>query len=273
MKTKNVSYRSYYLLKRLHQVDKQFFTISDAAEILTGAKPSAVRELLRAMTERGLIMRIKDGLYHVVPFEYEIESYYPNWHLAASAMAENKEHYIGFYSAFEIHGLTTQPALKEQVAVKQRMQPKFIYSKGIKFEFITFNEKHFFGYKQSWIDDFNKVYCSDIEKTIIDSLYKPSSANGIDEIVKAIYRAKNKLNSDSLMEYLEKFYVQAVWKRLGFLLDNMDILPAIRSVIQTGISNSYAVLDPFLPKTGKHNSKWKVLDNVEIQESMKGIET
>lgn len=273
MKTKTISYRSYYLLKRLRQIDKQFFTISDTSEILTGAKPSTVRELLRSMTERGLIMRIKDGLYHVVPFEFDIGSYYPNWHLAASAMAENKEYYIGFFSAFEIHGLTTQPALKEQVVVKKRMQPKFIFSKGIKFEFITFNENHFFGYKKIWIDDFNKVYCSDIEKTIIDSLYKPDCANGINEIVKAIYRAKNKLNSDCLIEYLEKFDVQAVWKRLGFLLDTMDILPVIRSAIQKEISNSYAVLDPSLPKTGKHNSKWKVLDNVEIQESIKGIET
>ena len=44
-----------------------------------------------------------------------------------------------------------------------------------------------------WIDGFNKVPCSDLEKTFIDCLYKPDYAGGITEIAKAFLNAKKKL--------------------------------------------------------------------------------
>ncbi len=61
------------------------------------------------------------------------------------------------------------------------------------FQFIYHNEKHFFGTKKIWIDNFNKVVCSDLEKTIIDCLFKPDYAGGIVEIARAIYIFRDKI--------------------------------------------------------------------------------
>jgi len=76
------------------------------------SKPEAVRKLLADMTKRGLILRIKDGLYNVIPYERNSEEYFPNWHLAAEAIMKPEGFYIGFYSALDIKGLITQPSLK-----------------------------------------------------------------------------------------------------------------------------------------------------------------
>jgi predicted transcriptional regulator of viral defense system len=273
MKNKNTSYRSSLLLKNLGEEKKMFFSPAEAAKLLGVNYSSSVRELLSAMTERGLIMRIKDGLYHVVPYEKNSNEYFPNWHLTAEAITGNRNYYLGFYTALDIHNLITQPSLVEQIVVGERMQPKKLKVRNVEFEIITFNKKHFFGFQKTWIDDFNKVYCSDLEKTLIDCLYKPNYANGITEIAKALYKCKEKINTGKMLTYLEKFDAQVVLKRLGFILDYMNTSPQLAENIRTKLSNSYTLLDPLLPKNGKHNSVWKIIDNVGIDSALKSIET
>lgn len=273
MKNKNISYRSSLLLKNLNESETLFFSIDDAVKILGIGYSSTVRELLRTMTDRGLIMRIKDGLYHVIPYEKDNNSHFPNWHLTAEAIVKDRDYYLGFYTALEIHNLITQPSLVEQIVVKQRMQPKTFKVKNVEFEIITYNQRHFFGFEKTWIDDFNKVFCSNLEKTIIDCLYKPDYAGGITEIVKAIYKSKEKINIGKMLKYLEKFDTQVVFKRLGFLLQQLEILDALAKEIQSKLSNSYTLLDPSLPQKGKHNSGWKIIDNIGIESVLKSVET
>jgi predicted transcriptional regulator of viral defense system len=68
----------------------------------------------------------------------------------------------------QIHNLITQPSLKEQIVVSKQLRPSEIKIKNIGFQFIYHNEKYFFGSKKIWVDSFNKVLCSNLEKTIID---------------------------------------------------------------------------------------------------------
>lgn len=100
-------------------------------------------------------------------------------------------YYIGYYSALQLHQLITQPSLKEQVVV----------AKQLTFQFIYHNPTHFFGYKNMWVDNFNKVPCSDLEKTIIDCLFEPAYAGGIVEIAKALHKSKTELQYDKLLTY------------------------------------------------------------------------
>jgi predicted transcriptional regulator of viral defense system len=273
MKTKNISYRSGHLLKTLNELEKQYFTIEDAAKALQTNPSSSVRELLRAMVNRGLIMRLKDGLYHVIPYEKHSLDYFPNWHLTAEAIVGDKDYYLGFYTALEIHNLITQPSLVEYIVIRKRVQPKTIKVKNVRYDFITFNKNHFFGYEKTWIDDFNKINCSDLEKTIIDCLYKPDLANGIVEIAKAIYKSRTSIDATKMLMYLERFNAQVVYKRLGFILKHFDILQELTSKLREEVSNSYTLLDPSLPKSGKHNSEWKIVDNVGMESILKSVET
>ncbi len=270
---KSISYRSSELLDGLISRKKEFFTLKEALEILSDRNNTTVRKLLSDMTKRGVVMRIKEGLYHRIPYEQQPDQYLPNWHLTAEAIAQPKEYYIGFYSALDIHGLITQPSLVEQTVTHEQIKPKVQQVKNVRFEFITLSEERFFGYKKHWIDDFHKVNCSDLEKTFLDCLYKPDYAGGIAELTKALYKSRAKLQPTKFQDYLKKFNTQVVYKRLGFIVDELGLFQELQTFITGHISSSYAPLDPSLHKHGNYNSKWGIIDNIDFKTVLGSIKT
>ena len=273
MKHKYISTQSNELLLYFNEQNKPCFKFEEALKALPRSNRFAVIELLSDMTRRGLLMRLKEGIYYIIPYEEKSETFMPNWHLIAEYLVGDAEYYIGYYTALQIHNLITQPSLKEQIVVSKQIRPSSIKIKNVPFQFIYHSPAHFFGAKKIWIDNYNKVLCSDLEKTIIDCLYKPNYAGGIAELIKAIYKSKDKIKTNKMIEYLERFDAQVVYKRLGFLLQHLDVLKELRVEIQSMLTNSYSLLDPSLTKKGKHYSEWKIVDNIDIKSALKSIET
>ena len=263
MKHKLISTESSRLLSYFNDKSQLSFRYAEAFDALPNAGESAVKELLSDMTKRGLLMRLKEGVYYIIPYESDSVSFMPDWHLIAEPLAGDVDHYIGYYSALQIHNLITQPSLKEQIVVSQQIRPSTLKIKGIPFQFIYHNPKHFFGSKKVWIDNFNKVQCSDLEKTFIDCLFKPDYAGGIVEIAKALFQSKDQLKYDVLLSYAVRFKSQAVIKRLGFLLEELGIQSKIIPELQKMKTASYVLLDTKLPKSGKLLSRWSIQQNVE----------
>lgn len=273
MKSKNISTQSNKLLSYFNNLGLKCFEYDEAYKALPDSKSGAIRELLSDMTKRGLLMRLKEGVYHIIPYEANPETFMPDWHLISEYLVNGAEHYIGYYSALQIHNLITQPSLKQQIVVSKQIRPSVIYIKDIPFQFIYHNKDHFFGIKNIWIDNYNKVQCSDLEKTIVDCLYKPDYAGGIVEVAKAIYQSKEKIRFDILLEYVIKFRSQAVSKRLGFILETLKIDTPIIEKLQGLIKNSYVVLDTELPESGKFQSRWKIQINLEVETIQTAIYT
>jgi predicted transcriptional regulator of viral defense system len=265
MKHKYISTQSSKLLSYFNERNRVCFNYTEAFTALPKSNEGAVKELLSDMTKRGLLMRLKESVYYIIPYEQNSSSFMPDWHLIAENLVNDTAHYIGYYSALQIHNLITQPSLKEQIVVSKQLRPSVIKIKNVAFQFIYHNESHFFGAKKIWIDNFNKVACSDLEKTIIDCLFKPSYAGGIVEIARAIYISKGKIKFDTLYEYIKKFNSQAVIKRLGFLLELLDIKHPIIEKLQKVKTASYVLLDTELPKSGKMLSRWSIQQNLETE--------
>ena len=273
MKSKYISTQSNVLLSYFNGQNETCFDYREAVKAMPDSKESTLRELLSDMTRRGLLMRLKDGVYCIIPYEANAENFIPDWHLIAEHLVNNAQYYIGYYSALQIHSLITQPSLKEQIVVSKQMRPSVIKIKNVSFQFIYHNENHFFGSKKIWIDHFNKVECSDLEKTIIDCLFKPDYAGGIVEIARAIYISKDKIKFDTLLEYTKKFKSQAVIKRLGFLLELLEINNNITEKLQKAKTPSYVLLDTELPKSGKMISRWSIQQNLETETIKSAIYT
>jgi predicted transcriptional regulator of viral defense system len=273
MITKSISHQSYNLLSFFHNEERQHFDFEETAHALPGSKPGARRELVSDMVRRGLLMRLKNGVYQIIPFEQNPDTFMPNWHIMAGQLVNGGKHYIGYYSALQIHGLITQPSLKEQIVVAKQIKPSELVIKNIPFQFIYHNPKHFFGNKKTWIDDHHKAECSDLEKTIIDCLYKPDYAGGISEIAKAIFAAKSKIRFDVLLNYVREFDAQSVIKRLGYLLELLEINTPIIESLQGMKSSSYILLDTELPKSGKYLSRWSIQLNMDVDTIRGGIDT
>ena len=273
MKDKYISTQSNQLLSYFNGLNKACFGYSEAHKAMPDSKESTLRELLSDMTRRGLLMRLKDGVYYIIPYEANAETFMPDWHLIAENLVNNARYYIGYYSALQIHNLITQPSLKEQIVVSKQIRPSVIKIKNVSFQFIYHNESHFFGAKKMWVDNFNKVECSDLEKTIIDCLFKPDYAGGIVEVARAIYMSKDKIKFDTLLDYTKKFKSQAVIKRLGFLLELLQIKTEIIEELQKAKTASYVLLDTELPKSGKMISRWSIQQNLETETIKSAIYT
>ncbi len=265
MKGKNISTQSNKLLSWFNTRDQVCFNFHEAFKALPDSSESAVRELLSDMTKRGLLMRLKEAVYFIIPYEADSETYMPDWHLVAQCLVKGAAYYVGYYSALHIHNLITQPSLKEQIVVSKQQRPSVIKIKDVPFQFIYHNETHFFGMKKTWIDNFNQVQCSNLEKTIIDCLFKPDYAGGIIEIARAIYVSREQIDFNRLLEYTISFQSQAVIKRLGFLLELLDVSSYITGQLRKLRTASYVVLDTELPKKGKMISRWSIIQNVESE--------
>lgn len=265
MKPKYIGVESQKLLSYFNQRDQLWFKLSEAFDALPMSNESAVLELVADMAKRGLLMRIKKGVYYLIPYEADATTFMPDWHLLAGSLVGNASYYIGYYSALQIHNLITQPSLKEQIVVSEQVRPSLIKIKKIPFQFVYHNPKHFFGFEETWIDSFNKVPCSDLEKTFIDCLFKPDYSGGIVEIAKGIFQSREKLKYDRLFSYAVQFKSQAVIKRLGFILELLGIKHPIISNLQKIRTASYVVLDTELPNKGKFISKWSIQQNLESE--------
>jgi predicted transcriptional regulator of viral defense system len=264
MKRKNVSATSSKILAHFIANGKAWFTVAEAYACFPEMSEGQARGQLKRMADEGLLMRVRDGVYYIIPYEQDAVAFLPDWHLLAEPLT-GQDYYIGYYSAMQIHQLITQPSLKEQIVVSRQIKPSETVIKGVKFQLIYHNSKHFFGYKKVWADSFHRVFCSDLEKTLVDCLGKPDYAGGTVEVAKAIFMSKSKINFENLLQYALQFDSQAVIKRLGYLLELLKIETSIIEVLQKKRTASISLLDTEAPKQGKILSRWNICQNVDVE--------
>ncbi|MCU0384857.1 MAG: hypothetical protein MUE38_02450, partial [Flavihumibacter sp.] len=75
MKNKYISTQSNRVLSYFNGQNRTCFDYNEAFLALPNSKESAVRELLSDMTKRGLLMRLKEGVYYIIPYEENAESF------------------------------------------------------------------------------------------------------------------------------------------------------------------------------------------------------
>lgn len=259
-------------LEWLHRTQLEVFQPEDMEAFFGKLEPGAY-VMLDELVKRGLLTKLKQGLYARNPPGMRGEAFMPNWHKVSAAWMQKRPYYIGYYSALQIHNLITQPSLKQYIVSPHRVQPKAVVIQGVDFEVMYMKPDRFFGFQKTWINDHEKVWCSDLEKTIIDSLDRPQHAGGMEGIVKALDMASGKLNPAKLLEYTERFQVQAVAKRLGFILEAMGLFPDIHQKLHIQISESYTPLDPSFKVKGRFHRRWRVEDNVGFGEMIQTVHT
>ncbi len=88
-----------------------------------------------------------------------------------------------------------------------------------------------------------------------------------------MYKSRNKIEPDRFLEYLDKYDTQAIYKRLGFIVDQLELFPELLNFIAKKITTSFAALDPILPKKGRYHSLWKIIDNIDFNDAINAIRT
>lgn len=196
-------------------------TLDDVQKILGLTRVQSSQFLYR-LTKKGWTKKLQNGLYRVVPLEASDPTHTGEspWIVANQLYSPC---YMGLWTSANFWGLTDQLFLDTWVLTTQKV---FVSKKIVSdhhFIIRQIQPSQYFGLKAEWIEN-NKVMVSDPHKTVLDFLNFPDSfsAQTMLEITKA-YLASDQQDLDRLFEYVKKSNNRALLKRLGFLLEYLDI--------------------------------------------------
>lgn len=253
------------IIKRFSGADQDCFTFQDVLLEYPDANRIYLSRVLSGMVEKGMLIKLNRSLYHIVPSSADPQKYIPDWHLVAKYLMKGKKYYIGYYSAMQVHGLITQPSLKEIVVTNLQVKPAIKKIRGIEFQFVYHIEPRFFGFKNTWIDKYNKVMVSDLEKTFVDALTRPHLSGGLVEIGKALYESKDKIDYQKLLEYLSRNENKATKKRFLFLVELLGLTWTTHyDEMLKVIGPSFPVLDTTGPNQGRKDSRFGLKINIDV---------
>lgn len=257
---------SWDIIKRFSGNDLDCFTYQDIVSEYPDKDKIYLSKVLSGMVEKGMLIKLNRNLYHIVPTSMDADSYIPDWHLVAKYLMKGKEYYIGYYSAMQIHSLITQPSLKEIIVTNLQIKPSVKKIRGIEFQFVYHTETRFFGFKNTWINQHEKVMVSDIEKTIVDAVTRPSLCGGLTEVGKAIYETRGKIDLQKLFDYLIRNEIQAAKKRYLFMTDLLEIQwTSYHEGLLKNIGLGYPLLDTSGPDQGNKDSRFGLKINVDTE--------
>jgi len=263
--SKTLGPRSAHLVTELSERHKSTFTTADVMDI-TRLPSSSARELVRKASQRGVMARLKPGLYSLIPYDLgKATEHVDHPCLIAAEMMRGHSYFLSHSTAMELHRMVTQPQFTVHVSCTKRVRPQTVG--GHEFRFIQVRPEHLFGVAPHWVTPSRSVMVSDPERTIIDGLAHPALVGGVTEVAKGIWMKREHLDGAKMVEYAESLGVGAVSRRLGYLLEHYGIAEgAVLDALRRKLTATYQRLDPLFPAEGPHISRWRLQLNVSTEE-------
>ena len=202
----------------------------------------------------------------IIPLEAGPEGLYTEHEFVIASFLVNP-YALSYWSALNFHGLTEQIPRTVYISTTRRKGKREEEVFGITYKFVVLKKYKFFGITKIWIDN-KQINMTDEEKTIVDCLDHPEYCGGIIEAAKGLWEGREDLDPEKISQYTERMNNTAIFKRLGFLSELLEI-PWRKTFLgewKKRISEGYSLLDPTMPKKGKYNSRWKLRINIESHE-------
>ena len=262
---KTVGPRMAQLLTALHDRSQTTFTLRDVEKI-TGLRSNLASSLIHKAGKRGLVSRLKRGVFVIVPSELgSTTEYSGNPYLVARQLAGDTPYFISHSSAMELHRMVTQPQLVVFASSTKRIPNRTL--QGTEFRFVLVKPANFFGTTKHWVTKHEFVHISDLERTVIDGLRQPEYCGGVADVAKALWMRHQDIETAKLVDYALRLRVGAVTRRLGYLLDLYAIAPEAQlRRLRDALTETYVRLDPTLPMEGPHLARWRLQLNITPQE-------
>jgi len=251
-------------LEAMASKNKVLLTVDDAVGVTHSSRHEAA-VFLGQLARRGILTRLRRGLFAIVPFGKDQE--FGNAYLVAHALAGNEPHFISHLGALAYHNLLLQPSRTVHVTVAKPKRPRNIGPS--RFEFVVTPRQRIWGFRDEWVTSTERAPVSDLERTILDGCFRPDLCGGMSEVGRALWMSRQKLDDDRLLGYIRRYGKFVVAKRAGYLLEVYQIghestRESIREVAAQ--SSAYSLLDPILPAEGSYHSRWRLRLNVSADE-------
>jgi len=263
-----------HLISSLYETDRTIFTVRDIEKI-SGLGYNAATKLGHDLTKRKIIARIKPGKYIIIPQEIGSNTnYIGNWYVAAREIVNSPDYYISHYSAMDLHNMLTHPLTRVYVTTPKQEYKKQKNMGNTIFEFIYMNAKYVWGVQHLWVTKSEQVRVSDIERTVIDCLHHPKYCGGVLEIAKGLWMQKENIDFNKLFSYALRLNRIVVIKRLGYMLEVLNLKEGINlDELRGKINSKYYVLDPLLSTEQTYKNSWRMIVNISPEEMKQSVST
>jgi len=250
------------------------FRFKDVVKEFPEKHPAHLTKILADMVDKGRLCKVAHDNYHIIPLNADPATYFPDRHQLAKNIMQDKDYYIGYASALEIHGLTIRSESnefetrefvnREYVVTKKQMKPAIRSFRGITCQFIHHSSTRFFGFDSIWINQFEEAMVSDLEKTIVDIATKPQLCGGIFEVGNVIFQAIDQTDYDKLFYYFARNLNKSARKRFLFLTDLLGMEWTVEHEnMMKELGPGITSLDPSAPDRGKKTGKFGIKINVD----------
>jgi predicted transcriptional regulator of viral defense system len=174
---------------------------------------------------------------------------------------------IGGWSAAEHHGLTDQTFRDVVVFASHHVRDRHPRIQDTTFRVVVVHESRLFGTDIVWRDRV-RVQVSDPSRTVVDILGDPNLGGGIRHVADIVsaYFVHPRRDDARLLDYARRLANRTVYKRLGYLVELMDVnAPEVIEACLERKSRGFSLLDPTMPPSGRCIRRWNLLLNARIE--------
>lgn len=246
------------LIATLSNKRKRVFSVADAAELLHISREAASDLVLELLRKRKLL-RIEKARYLVIPPEaWSTGEYTEEGIIVASQLIS--PYYLSYWTALSFYGWTEQPSKTIFVATTKLKRPVDI--KGVQVKFVKLRMERFFGFEEQWVGN-ERVTVADREKTIVDCLDQPRYCGEVVEAAKGLWNGRKEIDFDKVLNYAIKMGNRAIIKRLGYLMDILEIQKTgYKKKLRGLVTSGYVPLDPGKGRNGSYVKDWGLIVNI-----------
>lgn len=231
---------------------------------LSGASPGFARKLAHSLVQKGWLQPLRRGAYLLNPSQHGPDRLPDADPLRWGSMLV-VPYYFGYATAAELHGLLPQAGRLYYVVTPVRLAARNFGTS--RFRFVRAGADRLFG-TETVRRRGRELVVSDLERTVLDCVDRPSLSGGIGGVAHILGRAKTRLRWDRLRRYLERCDNASLCQRTGYLLERIrpSVSPPrawVRAVLPTP-SSPYVPLAPARShgRIGARDPRWHVIRNV-----------
>ena len=240
------------------------FTLNEAANA-TGVDGQALNMVLQRLKNDGWVVPFSRGFYLALDIQHQAAGMLdPEWFVDDWAKFLGVEYYVGGLSAAAVHGAAHQRPFVFQVFMPRNMRA--VSKGGVNVEaFCKRNIQDDSVEQRKSPAGYFRV--SKPELTAYDLLAYPRCCPSLDLAATVFAELGESIESLRLQQLPAKDAITAVLQRVGWLLDRTgwrektdglhDALGSLRQV--------WRPLDSRLPRDGDRNSRWKIIENSDVQ--------
>lgn len=263
MEARSLSRAEAKIILSLEAQGRELITLDEITGA-AGASRGYGRKLAFGLVRKGWLERTRRGVYLLNPSRHGPDAIPDTDPFRVGSLLADP-YYFGFATAAEVHGVFPQAGRVYYIVSPVRIGTRRFGTS--RFRGVLLPRARFFG-TETRERRGRTIVVSDLERTILDVVNRPSLAGGMSGVGQILSLSKPRIDWSRLAEYLERYGNRSLTRRLGYLADR--VRPSLRPPGSWARATRASPTEPFVPlgppsrygRRGPHDERWRIIANV-----------